>query len=136
MKTSIQIGRKICIFQRGQSMTLVNNWTFLQLLFLGKTRREKLCNDLLDRIIAFLDNKNNNKKRSQTLHFSKGVSPWFWSKIGHFSIFLFQAIQPRKMYFYDILERKNACPGYKNKKFKKSKNKDVYKQAIILAKNP
>ena len=33
------------------------------------------------------------------------------------------------MYFYDILERKNACPGYKNKKFKKSKNKDVYKQA-------
>ena len=31
--------------------------------------------------------------------------------------------------FYDILERKNACLGYKNKKFKKSKNKDVYKQA-------
>ena len=24
--------------------------------------------------------------------------------------------------FYDILERKNACLGYKNKKFKKSKN--------------
>ena len=24
--------------------------------------------------------------------------------------------------FYDILERKNAFPGYKNKKFKKSKN--------------
>ena len=24
--------------------------------------------------------------------------------------------------FYDILERKNACLGYKKKKFKKSKN--------------
>ena len=26
------------------------------------------------------------------------------------------------MFFYDILERKNAFLGYKNKKFKKSKN--------------
>ena len=24
--------------------------------------------------------------------------------------------------FYDVVERKNACLGYKNKKFKKSKN--------------
>ena len=59
-------------------MILGNNWTFLQRFFLGKTRREKLCNDLPDRIIAFLDNKTNNIKRSQNLHFSKGVSPWFW----------------------------------------------------------
>ena len=32
--------------------------------------------------------------------------------------------------FYDILERKKkSFLGYKNEKFKKSKNKDVYKQA-------
>ena len=70
-------------------MILVNNWTFLQLFFLGNTGGEKLCNDLLDRKIAFLDNKNNNIKRSQNLHFSKGVSPWFWSKIGDFLNFSF-----------------------------------------------
>ena len=29
--------------------------------------------------------------------------------------------------FYDILKRKNAFPGYKNKKFKKSKNWDFSK---------
>ena len=56
-------------------MVLVKNWTFLRLFFLGKIGRETLFNDLLDRIIAFLDNKNNNIKRSKNLHFSKGVSP-------------------------------------------------------------
>ena len=70
-------------------MILVNNWTFLQLFFLGSTGGEKLCNDLLDRIIAFLDNKNNNIKRSQNLRFPKGVSPWFWSKTGDFLNFSF-----------------------------------------------
>ena len=43
--------------------------------FLGKIGREKLFNDLLDRIIASLDNKTNNIKRSKNLHFSKEVSP-------------------------------------------------------------
>ena len=31
--------------------------------------------------------------------FSKGVSPWFWSKIDHFNIFLFEAKQAQKMSF-------------------------------------
>ena len=48
---------------------------FFDFSFLGKIGREKLFNDLLDRIIAFLDNKTNNIKRSKNLHFSKGDSP-------------------------------------------------------------
>ena len=32
--------------------------------------------------------------------------------------------------FYDILERKNACLGYKNKQFKKSKNYDFCKGLV------
>ena len=39
---------------------------------------------------AFLDYKNKLIK-SKNWEFSKGVSPWFWSKIGTFSIFLFEA---------------------------------------------
>ena len=62
-------------------MVLVKNWRFLKLFVLGKMCREKLFSDVLDIIIAFLDYKNINTNRSQTLHFSKGVSPWFWSKI-------------------------------------------------------
>ena len=55
------------------------------------------------------------------LDFSKGVNPWFWSKIGHFSIFFLGNIGQKNV-FYDILERKNAFLGYKNKKIKKSKS--------------
>ena len=63
---------------------------------------------------------------SKNLDFSEGLSPWFQSKIGHFPIFLFQAIQARKM-SQDILEDKNAFLGYKSKKLKKSKNGDFSK---------
>ena len=38
-----------------------------------------------------------------------------------FQLFFLGKIDPRNV-FYDILERKNAFLGYKNKKFKKSKN--------------
>ena len=46
----------------------------------------------------------------------------FWSKIDHISIFFFIANIGQENVFYDILERKNAFLGNKNKKFKKSKN--------------
>ena len=46
-----------------------------------------------------------------------GVNPWFWSKKGHFSIL---GNIDQENVSYDILERKNAFLGYKNKKFKKS----------------
>ena len=45
--------------------------------------------DILERRNAFLDYKNEMSKKSKNWDFSKGVSPWFWSKIGNFSIFLF-----------------------------------------------
>ena len=38
-----------------------------------------------------------------------------------FQLFFLGNIEQENV-FYDILERKNAFPGYKNKKFKKSKN--------------
>ena len=99
---------------------------------------------------AFLGYKNKKFKKSNNWHFSKGVNPWFWSKNAHFSTFSFEKVEKLKFFsnglthgfcpkmaifktlflgnisqekvFYDILERKNACVGYKNKKFKKSKN--------------
>ena len=54
-------------------MLFVKNLTFLQPFFLGKIGREKLFSDVLDRIIAFLDNKNNNIKRSPNCIFPKGL---------------------------------------------------------------
>ena len=40
---------------------------------------------------AFLDYKKEKLKKSKNWDFSKGVSPWLWSKNRTFSIFLFQA---------------------------------------------
>ena len=54
-------------------MLLVKNLTFLQLFFLGKKAKNKRFSDLLDIIIFLLEYKNINLKRSQNLHFSKGL---------------------------------------------------------------
>ena len=72
-------------------MVQVKNWTFVQLFFLGKIGRENLFGNVLDIIIAPPDYKNINIKSSQNLHFFMGVSPWFWSKIGHLLNFSFLA---------------------------------------------
>ena len=71
---------------------------------------------------AFLAYKNKKFKKSKDWHFSQGDNPWFWSKNGHFSNFFFLSNIGQENVFYDILERKNAFLGYKNKKLKKSKN--------------
>ena len=75
----------------------------------------------------FLDYKNKKFKKSKNWHFSKGVNPWFWSKNGHFSKLIFLGNTGQENVFYDILERKNAFLGYKNKKFKKAENRHFYK---------
>ena len=50
-------------------------------------------------------------------HFSKGVNQRFWSNNGHFSNFFFLGNIGQENDVNDILERKNAFLGYKNKKF-------------------
>ena len=61
-------------------------------------------------------------KKSKNWHFSEGVNPWFWSKNGHFSNFVFSGNIWQANVFYHILERKDAFLGYKNKKLQKLKN--------------
>ena len=103
-------------------MVLVQKWPFFELFFLGNVGQNKVFYDILERKNTFLEYKNRKFKKSKNWHFSKGVNPWFWSKNGHFSNFYFLGNIGQENVFYDILERKNAFLGYKNKKFKKSKN--------------
>ena len=49
-----------------------------------------------------------------------GLTQGFGPKMGIFQTFFLGNIGQENV-FYDILERKNAFLGYKNKKFKKSK---------------
>ena len=109
-------------------MVLVQNWPFLRQLFLANIGQEKVFYDILERKTAFLDYKNNKFKKLKNWDFCEGGNPWFWCKIGHFSIFFFLGIIGQENVFYDILERKNAFHGYKNSKFKKWKNWDFCKR--------
>ena len=103
-------------------MVLAQKWPFFQLFFLGNIEKENVFYDILQRKNAFLGYKNMKFKKSNNWHFSKGVNSWFRSKNGHFSKFFYLGNIDQENVFYHILERKNAFLGYKNKKFKQSKN--------------
>ena len=100
-------------------MVLVLNSPFFHVFILGNIFQKSVFHGILKRQNAFFVSKNKKFKKSKNRDFSKGVSLWFWSKIGHFSMFLGNIGQENV--FYNILERKNAFLGYKNEKFKKSK---------------
>ena len=57
--------------------------------FLKKKGQTNVFYDILERRDAFPDYENNKFKKLKNWYFSKGVSPWFWSKIVNFSTFLF-----------------------------------------------
>ena len=61
-------------------------------------------------------------QKVEKMTFFQRVNPWFWSKKWLFFQFFSLGNIGQEKVFYDILERKNAFLGYKNKKFKKSKN--------------
>ena len=103
-------------------MVLLQKWPFFQTFFFRQNTLEKCVLRYLQRKNSFLRYKNKKFKKSKNWHFSKGVNPWFWSKNGHFSNLFFLGNIGKENVFYDILERKNSFLGYKNKKFKKSKN--------------
>ena len=106
----------------------VNPWfwskkdQFSNFFFLRNIGQEKVFYDILERKNSFLGYKKRKFKQSKIWHFSKGVNPWFWFKNDHFFIFFFLGNIGQENVFYHILEQKNSFLGYKNKKFKKSKN--------------
>ena len=81
--------------------------------------QENVFCDILEQKNAFLGYKNKKFKKSKNGDFSK--TPTFGPKMAIFPIFFLGSIGEENV-FYDILERKNAFLGYKNKKFKNSKN--------------
>ena len=68
------------------------NGHFSNFFYLRNIGQENAFFDILERKKTFLSYKNMKSIKSKNLHFSKAVNPWFWSKNGHFSNFIFQAI--------------------------------------------
>ena len=65
-------------------MVLVLKWLFFQPFFLGNIGHKNLFYDILERKNASLGYKNKKLKKSKNCYFSKGVNPWFWSKMAVF----------------------------------------------------
>ena len=107
-------------------MVLGQKWTLFQVFFSRQHRPGKclLWYSRQKKRNAFLGYKNIKFKKSKI-----DIFPWFWSKNGHFSNFWGAGNTGQENVFYDILERKNAFLGYKNNKFKKSKNCNFSKGA-------
>ena len=98
------------------------NGHFSYFFLLRNIGQKNVFYDILRQKNAFLRYKNKKFKKSKNWHFSKGVNPWFWPKNGDFSTFFFLGNTGQENVFYDIVERKKAFLGYKNKKFKNCKN--------------
>ena len=105
-------------------MVLVKNWPFFHLLFFRQYRPRKcvLRYSTIKKHLSRLSKKTSSKSRKIEI-FPKALTHGFGQKFAIFHLFLLGSIGQENV-FYDILERKNAFLGYKNNKFKKSKNWD------------
>ena len=102
-------------------MVFVWKWPFFNLSFWGNIGKENVFYDVLARKNAFLGYKKKKLKKWKSWHCSKGLTHGFGPKMAILSTFIFFNIGQENV-FYDILAQNNAFLGYKNKKFKKSKN--------------
>ena len=107
-------------------MVFLENWSFFQVFFLDNIGQENVFYDILERKNAFSFRTkkriSRQKKQSRKIDiFPKGLTHGFAQKFFIFLCFFLGNIGQENV-FYDILERKNAFLGYKNKKFKKLKN--------------
>ena len=109
---------------------MVQKLPYFNLVFLGNIGQENVFYDILERKTAFLGYKKKKVKQSKNWRISKGVNQWFWPNNGHFLNFFFLGNIGQQNDFYDILERKNAFLGYKNKTLKKSKYSHFSKEVI------
>ena len=94
---------------------------FPSFFFLASIEQENVFYNILKRKNAFLGYKNKKFKKSKNWHFFEGVNQWFCSKNGHFWKFFFRQFRLGKCISW-YSRTKNGLLGYKNKKFKNSKN--------------
>ena len=122
---------KIAIFAKGLTHGSGLKLAIFQSFGFRQYRQENVFYDILERENAFLGYKNSKFKTWKNCDFCKGVNPWFWSKIGDFSIFfLFLGIIEQENVFYDILEQKDAFLGYKTSRLKKWKKMAIFAKGL------
>ena len=111
---------KLTSFQRGEHLVLVEKWRFFHLFFLGNIGQENAFYDILERKNTCLGYKNKKLKVEKLTSFQRGEHLVLVEKWRFFHLFFLGNIGQENA-FYDILERKYTCLGYKNKKLKVKK---------------
>ena len=128
IKTRSSKSGKIAIFPKGLVRGFGQKVTIFPSLFFFWQYRPGKCvfrrSKTKKRVSQLLNKKF---KKWKNCHFCKGVSPWFWSKIGHFSIFFFKVIQAGKMCFTIFQHVKTSFQAIKTSSSKSGK-------IVILAK--
>ena len=98
--------------------------------FLGNIGLENVFYDILERRNAFQGYKNKKFKKLKKIDiFPKGLTQGLNPQMVISPIFFLANIGQENV-FYDILEKRNAFQGYKNKKFKKSKKIDIFPKGL------
>ena len=126
IKTRSLRSGKIAIFPKG----LVYGFGFSIFFFKGNIGQENVFCDILERENAFSGYKNKKFKKWKNCHFSKGLSPWFWSKVDHFSIFFLKVIQARKMCFTIFQNVKTPFQAIKTRS-SKSPNIAIFPKGLV-----
>ena len=109
-------------------------WPFFNFFFLGSIGQENVFYDILERRKAFLRYKNKKFKSRKIDIFPKWLTHSFGPKMASFETFFLGNIGQENV-FYDILGRKNAFLGYKNKKVKIRKI-DILPRGLIHGFSP
>ena len=113
-------------FSKGLTHGFAQKLVILPTFFLGNIAQENVFYDILERKNAFLGKKNKKFKKSTNWNFSKGVNPWFCSKMGHFFQLFFLPNLGQENVFYDILERQKAIKTTSSK----SGNIDIFAKGL------
>ena len=123
IKTGISKSRKLDIFPKGLLHAFGPKLTIFPPFFFYAIQARKIFFMIFkNEKTSFQAIKTRSSKRRKIDIFPKGLVHGFGPKLAIFPPLISFGNIVQENVFYNFLERKNAFPFYKNKKFKKSKN--------------
>ena len=123
IKTRSSKSRKIDIFPMGLTHRFGQKMAiFPTFVFQAKQATKMSLTIFQNKKTFFKATKTKTSKSRKIYIFPKGLTHGFGPKMAIFPIFFFLGILGQENVFYDILGPKSTFLGYKNTKFKKSKN--------------
>ena len=121
LKTKQSKSRKIYIFPKGSTHAFGPKMAIFPTFFFQAIQARKMSFTMLQNEKTPFKAIKTRSSKSRKIDFSpKGLTHGFDPKIAIFVTYFFLGNIGQENVFFDILKRKNAFLGYKNKKFKKS----------------